>query len=306
MMIKESSTALETGRVLEQLETDGVAVLPGFIAGEQLAAMQRAFESRLRRLRWNDFDGFEKTERFRDMVQDVLMLDQGFVDIALHPLVKETLSAYIGPRYCLVEAKGWRSRPTMRKFHGWHGDAWYDQKKVAGLPKEVKLAFYLTDVKTGAFQYIKGSHRQHQPRLWRNDELAAFPREQFVEVAGTAGTAFLFDTTGIHGQSSPILEPRNAVFLNYHDPDVPLQQEDIDYYRYHPLHLNAAFLGGLTAEDYRVLGFGHKAHYVPAFEREPRYEFLQRLQRATLETSLFLSDFTGRVRARWQRIAGQK
>jgi ectoine hydroxylase-related dioxygenase (phytanoyl-CoA dioxygenase family) len=306
MMIKESSTALETGRVLEQLESDGVAVLPGFIAGEQLAAMQRAFESRLRRLRWNDFDGFEKTERFRDMVQDVLMLDQGFVDTALHPLVKETLSAYIGPRYCLVEAKGWRSRPTRRKFHGWHGDAWYDPKKVAGLPKEVKLAFYLTDVKTGAFQYIKGSHRQHQPRLWRNDELAAFPREQFVEVAGAAGTAFLFDTTGIHGQSSPILEPRNAVFLNYHDPDVPLQQEDIDYYRYHPLHLNAAFLGGLTVEDYRVLGFGHKAHYVPAFEREPRNEVLQRLQRATLETSLFLSDFAGRVRARLQRITGQK
>src|SRR6266567_463350 len=83
--------------VLQQLEQDGLAVLPGFIQGERLADMQRAFESRLKRLRWNDFDGYEKTERFRHMVQDVLTLDQGFVDLALHPLLKDTVRRYVGP-----------------------------------------------------------------------------------------------------------------------------------------------------------------------------------------------------------------
>ncbi len=114
-MAIESIEATGT-RVLEQLERDGLAVLPGFIQGEQLANMQRAFESRLRRLRWNDFDGYEKTERYRHMVQDVLTLDQGFVDVGIHPLVKETLRSYIGPSYELVEAKGWKSLPTRRMF----------------------------------------------------------------------------------------------------------------------------------------------------------------------------------------------
>ena len=78
---------------------------------------------------------------------------------------------------------------------------------------------------------------------------------------GPAGSAFLFDTSGTHRQGVPMLEPRQAVFYNYHDPDVPLQQEDIDYYRYHPLLLNAAFLGGLSPEDQRILGFGNKTNY---------------------------------------------
>jgi hypothetical protein len=59
--------------------------------------------------------------------------------------------------------------------------------------------------------------------------------------------------------------------LNYHDPDVPLQKEDVDYYRYHPLLLNAAFLGYLSEEDHRILGFGDKRNYVHAFIRQVKF-----------------------------------
>jgi hypothetical protein len=64
-----------------------------------------------------------------------------------------------------------------------------------------------------------------------------------------------------------MLEERQACFFNFHNPRVPLQQEDIDYYRYHPLILNAAFLGELTEEDQRILGFGNKTNFRPAFVR---------------------------------------
>src|SRR5262249_46032052 len=158
----------------------------------------------------------------------------------------EALREYVGERFELVEAKGWESLPTRRDFHGWHGDAWYDQGRVAGVPREVKLGLYLTDVKSGAFQYAKATHARVAPRPVRADALRAVPAAQVVQVTGPAGTAFLFDTSGIHRQSVPILEPRRAVFYNYHDPLVPLQAEDVAYYRYHPLLLNAAFLGGLT------------------------------------------------------------
>src|SRR6266403_2473085 len=232
-----------------ELENTGIAVLPPIVRPQQLHSMQAAFEVRLKRMLWNNFDGYRKTEPYRHMVEDVLLLDQGFVDLALHPLVKHILTRYLGTRYELTEAKGWRSMPTKYDFHGWHGDTWYDQATQQTIHREIKLAMYLTDVRSGAFKFIKGSHRQQHPRLVKNYEVKD---AQIFEVKGPAGTAFLFDTSAIHRQGVPMLETRQALFYNYHDPKVPLQQEDLIAYRYHPLLLNAAFLGNLSAEDQRI------------------------------------------------------
>jgi ectoine hydroxylase-related dioxygenase (phytanoyl-CoA dioxygenase family) len=220
--------------------------------------------------------------------------------------VAETLRAYVGERYQLVEAKGWRSVPTRRVFHAWHADSWYDKQKVTGIPREAKLGLYLTDVDSGAFRYIRASHRQHQPRDWRNDEIEAFPSESITVVKGVAGTAFLFDTTGIHGQSWPIPERRHAVFFNYHDPAFALQQEDIDGGRYMPLLLNAAFLGNLTAEQQRVLGFGDRTNFNPAFARKARHVRFQSAHARTLAAKMILDEFGNRVLARLRRIAGRR
>jgi hypothetical protein len=292
-----------------ELEQRGIVLLPNLLTKEQLRGMQEAFAVRLRRMRWNDVDGYEKTESYRHMVQDVLTLDQGFVDLALHPLVTEILGEYLGTQYELVEAKGWKSLPTRTDFHGWHGDAWYDQKQIQDLPREVKLAVYLTDVKSGAFNYIVGTHRRQHPRAVKNSEVQDVPHSRIVELNGPAGTAFMFDTTGIHRQGAPVLEERHAVFLNYHNPDVPLQQEDLDYYRYHPLLLNAAFLGKLSVEDQRVLGFGNKTNYVHAFERHPRHlalqQSFQRLLTAKLHVDYVVQRVTGKLRRTWHAASKQ-
>lgn len=296
-MISTSATEVCTA-----LETDGIVLLPDFVPAAQLANMQRAFASRLKHLRWNDVDGYEMNERYRLMVQDVLILEQGFVDVALHPVVKETLRDYIGPRFELVEAKGWKSLPTRRDFHGWHGDAWYDQSKVDYIPREVKLAVYLTDVETGYFEYIRGSHQKQAPRTVKNFELGNIDSALIVKAKGKAGTAILFDTSGIHRQSVPILEERHAIFLNYHDPFVPLQSEDIEYYRYHPLLLNAAFLGGLDDEDRRILGFGNKANLAPFFERTTPHKRYHTKIEKSYRTFLQIRELKDRVQARLQRM----
>lgn len=260
--------ATEVDAFASELDTNGIVILPNLVSAEQLRDLQRAFESRLRRMRWNNFEGFQKTERHRHMVEDVLLLDQGFVDLALHPFVTQILNTYLGTNYELTEAKGWKSLPTKRDFHGWHGDSWYDQTIETKIHREIKLAMYLTDVHSGAFNFIKGSHGKQHPRHVKNHDVEHFPGTQFSELTGPAGTAFLFDTSGIHRQGVPMLEPRQAIFYNYHDPRVRLQTEDVSYYRYHPLLLNAAFLGGLSSEDQRILGFGNKTNFQPAFERQ--------------------------------------
>lgn len=292
----------EIARLTCELEKNGVVVLPDLVSQTTLRAMQDAFAARLLRLRWNNFDGYQKTEPYRHMVEDVLLLEQGFVDIALHPIVKGVLNRYLGNEYELTEAKGWKSLPTKRDFHGWHGDAWYDQSQTREIHKEVKLAVYLTDVRSGAFNYIKGTHRQQHPRLVANAELRSVDASQVAEMTGPAGTAFLFDTSGIHRQSVPMLEERRACFFNYHNPRVPLQPEDIAYYRYHPLLLNAAFLGGLTDEDQRILGFGNTTNFRPAFVRASRPSIFYGAFSAAYNAEVRIRNLSQRVVTRARRM----
>ena len=292
----------QSSQLTSELETNGIVVLPNLLSAGQLQNMQKAFAVKLHRMRWNNIDGYQKTELYRHMVEDVLLLDQGFVDLALHPLVKDILNSYLGMHYELTEAKGWKSLPTKRDFHGWHGDAWYDQTTESEIHREVKLAVYLTDVRTGAFNYIKGSHRQQHPRMVKNHEVTDLMASQIVELTGAAGTAFLFDSSGIHRQGVPMLEPRQAVFLNYHDPRVSLQEEDVAYYRYHPLLLNAAFLGNLSSEDQRILGFGNKTNFQPAFERHTGPPVGYKAFNAAYDAQLGITSLRERIGARLKRV----
>jgi len=286
----------------KELDANGVVVLPSIISAEQLREMQHAFAARLQYVRWNNFDGYQRTELYRLMIEDVLLLAQGFIDLAVNPLVKAILSRYLGQSYQLTEAKGWRSLPTAYDFHGWHGDTWYEQSEGTPIHREIKLAMYLTDVRSGAFKFIKASHRKQHPRNLKRAEVESLPMSELVEMKAPAGTVFMFDTSIIHRQSIPMLEPRHAVFYAYHDASVTLQKEDVAYYRYHPLLLNAAFLGDLSAEDQRILGFGDKRNLQPAFVRNGKPSTLQRMIATANAVDLRMRHLRERVSARIQRL----
>lgn len=288
------------------LETDGCVRLPRLVDGDTFREMQDVFASRLRSMRWNNCDGYERGERMRLTVQDVLTLSQGFVDLALHPLITSVLDDYLGTNYCLCEAKGWKSLPTTRDFHGWHSDMWYDQSKVADrVPREVKVALYLTDVTSGAFQYIKGSQGK-PPHHLKKDDVASLPLDQLEEFTGPAGTVVMFDTSGVHRQAVPILEPRHAIFYNYHDSAIPLQEEDVEYYRYHPLLLNAAFLRDMTPESMRILGFGDKTHYQAGFARSHSHPWFHGTMTSLFGAKLWLNEWNARVLGKLGRVLGRK
>jgi hypothetical protein len=302
--LHSSKGSSQVDDLFSRLDHDGLVVLPQLIQPQSLRAMQEAFAARLQRVRWNNLEGYQKTEPYRHMVEDVLTLDQGFVDLALHPLVKDVLNRYLGEQYELTEAKGWKSLPTKIDFHGWHGDAWYEQTNATEIYREVKLAVYLSDVRSGAFNYIKGSHRKQHPRVVKNTELRGVESSRIAELPGPAGTAFLFDTSGIHRQGVPMLEERQACFFNYHNPSIALQQEDFHYYRYHPLILNAAFLGELTEDDQRILGFGNKTNFRPAFVRSAQPSVFHRALSSAYGAELRLKKLKAMIGARLKRTLG--
>lgn len=273
------------------LKRDGIVVLPDLVKPEVLADMGAAFSRALMRMRLNDIDGYQKTERMRDVVDDILLLDQGFVSLPIEPFIADVVRRYVGADFQLVECKGWRSRRTLKDWHGWHGDAWYDQSSVTDIPRELKLGLYLSDVNSGGFAYLKGSHRKVAPQSIPLRDIGSVWKQEQVLVTGRAGSAFLFDTSGIHRQSTPMLEPRLAVFYCYHNASLPLQAEDVAYGRYHPLLLNAAFLGGLSLEQQRILGFGNRRNL--GRERRPAlHPVLDRLFSTLLETSLVWNELT--------------
>jgi hypothetical protein len=157
-------------------------------------------------------------------------------------------------------------------------------------------------VQSGAFNYIKGSHRKQHPRLVKNHEVSDVERSRIAELSGPAGTAFLFDTSGIHRQSVPMLDERRACFFNYHDPKIAIQQEDLNYYRYHPLILNAAFLGELSDQDRRILGFGNKANFNPTFVRPANPSVFYRAFTAAHAAEIRLKNIKERINARLNRM----
>ena len=265
--------ATERDVIVTALERDGITPIDGLLAPEALAAMQDAYRRVLGHLSWSTTRGFQQTDPYRRMVEDILTLDPTFQALALHPRLQAILREYLGPDYVLTEVKGWETVATRADFHGWHNDAWYDHE-LPQVPREVKLGLYLTDVQTGHFTYIKGTHVDNRHRHWNDREIADL-RDRITDMKGPAGSMFLFDTAGIHRQSSPCLAPRWVVMYNYHDIRVPLQKLDVSAYRYHPLILNSAFLGGLSTEEQRILGFGNRSQYQDAHPLEVRHPRLQ-------------------------------
>lgn len=257
-MIHTANTSYTADALLHDLERDGIVALPPMLEPEALAGLQDSFERVLEQPAFNTWCGYEQNEKWRLLVENALTVDPAVVRLALNPLLKSVLRRYIGPGFALTEARGWKTIQTTTEFHGWHNDAWYDEGAVEAQqrPREIKLAMYLTDVESGHFSYIPGSHKPAGPaRHWSPREVEPM-LDRRRDMLGKAGTAFLFDTAGIHRQTTPVLKPRNVLFLNFHSPSIRIQALDREYGRYQPLLLNAAFLPPMDDEDRTILGFG--------------------------------------------------
>ena len=83
---------------------------------------------------------------------------------------------------------------------------------------------------------------------------------------------------------------------------MPLQQEDIDYYRYHPLQLNASFLGHLSEEDQRVLGFGNSSNFQRGYRCSAARASFQTLMERSHDAQVLLAEFYERVKGKLRRL----
>jgi hypothetical protein len=65
--------------------------------------------------------------------------------------------------------------------------------------------------------------------------------------------------------------------------------------------LNAAFLGKLSGEDQRILGFGNKTNFQPCFERQTRIPFAHKAFGAAFSAQLRARELRQRMGAKLRR-----
>ena len=251
------NTPIDPDALLATLERDGVVRLPlPLLGGAALERVQSEWAARVAHIQHNGQAGYEARDPFRRIVHDALTVSPDLTRAALHPSIVEVVRRYVGADAALTEAKGWRTMPTELDFHGWHNDAWYDPD-LDHVPRQLKLAVYLSDVTSGAFAYAPGTHGQRAHRHYSEAEVDAFARDPVV-LDAPAGHAFLFDVSGVHRQTVPVLTARDAVFIVFHDPSVPLQAADVAASRYRPALVPVDALDGMTPDQLRLLGVGRR------------------------------------------------
>lgn len=286
---------------LNKLEQDGILIIPNFVSGELLKSMQNSFTNNLTKLNFNSTIGFQRYEMYRDYVEDLLSIDPSFVKFAVNPFVMDIVKSYISTDAIVQECRGWQTRIVKEQFHAWHKDGWYDKNIYMNTnpPKQLKAMIYLTDVETGPFSYIKGSHRNisTNPNILHehfSNEFIKNHEQDIVHAIGKAGTVIIFDTSGVHCQHSPNLSLRHAVLYTFNIPNISIDQSELDYGRYMPLLIRNEFIDDtFSIDQLKFLGFLQKAK--PAFnpQKYTRYSTLASLIRFELEATIYFHYYVG-------------
>lgn len=207
--------------VARELREDGLSFLPtGTLSPQAVAAVHAHLKGRPVIDQYDgvsayDIDGAvpRQSTKLYYRAEDLLGCRE-LVALANSPLVLDAVGAVLGTRPTIASFQAWW---TLGEHFG--GQVHFDDayhRDVDDL-RFIKLFAYLTDTheRNGAHSFVRGSHRSTQFTrrgiISDDDVRAAYPAHDILTVAGTAGTAFLEDTWGIH---RPLLatEGRRLIF----------------------------------------------------------------------------------------------
>lgn len=219
--------------LLEELDREGIAIVPGYLPADQVAAMLAGADEVIRKAK----DG-ELTDRtftiqpdiiFRiGRVDELIPATRPFFD---DPVIRGVMEAYLSPRVASFrhELENRFGLSKMAQADLFHFDNW----------RPICKAFlYLVDVgeENAPFRYLRGSHRDGS---WRTrhaiefdaggtsgryghffpQEIRALQEQQGWEEAvctGKAGTLILADFRGLH-RGTPLKSGRRVLLNNTFD-----------------------------------------------------------------------------------------
>ena len=201
----------------DALRRDGIALLPGYFQGAQLARLQAAFEKTVA--------GRRNPYTPDSLINLAFMTeDTAFLEAALDDLLLEIIAGYYGRRFAIARVNATRLEPTAPLRDGsyqWHHDA---------RGRQVHLMILLNDLAADSqrMSYLRGSHTRYYTHARAHAHGSRFEDEVRValgqnevttgrvcEVCGPAGTAALFDANGLHSGNRNLNGKRDTLIFAY-------------------------------------------------------------------------------------------
>jgi hypothetical protein len=209
--------AVDRSAILRTLDTDGIAVLPERLS-VQVAEMKRFLRDRPLVLRSGELVDRKRVPpgcTMADYQLETVLNCPHVLALANSDFLIRTATQYIGCLPTISTLRIWWTFPgsERQEVHSFHRD----REDWRGLTVFV----YLGDVDKGSgpHHFVRGSHRTRPERFWRAHEVEAlekaFGRDAILAVTGSAGTAFLTDSIGIHAGPAPIDQPRLVLQVAY-------------------------------------------------------------------------------------------
>lgn len=218
-------TPAEGTELIERLCRDGLVMLPGFLDSAQLDRARAAVESQFNPELGKGME-FRNRGKFYACTQPLAICPE-FVSAAFSPDLLNLVGGYFRRVPFLSESDFRRVLPLdmaqheldNEKFAKGHSSShWhYDLRG-----RQIKVMIYLTDVGPDDqnFAYCLKSHTgfksvKYENSRFTDDKLAQMGLEP-LECLGSAGTAIIFDTNGIHRLRRRPSRVRDSVTFNYH------------------------------------------------------------------------------------------
>lgn len=187
----------------KSFDANGFLILPGFFKGEQLAALNSAYEIEINK---KNPHPFLKQICFNAAVDE---LDPQSFDTVFTASTEEHLQALIryhfGQYQCVAAMRGYKQLPTSEVlYRAWD---YHQDLKTKGPTGEIKMMILLTDVQPEgqAMRVIPGSHKYHwftqtqQDTKYSLDEALGYSNNGCATICyGPPGTVILFDTNILH------------------------------------------------------------------------------------------------------------
>lgn len=203
-----------------ELYRDGVLMFPGFLTGEQAAALRDILSGLPCRDPW-------KPERGTFALADA-PAGTHVADIAQTPLLKAVHDIAFDERLIALATVYFGSVPYVDSVQAWWSLSGNDEPEEAenfhrdnDAIRFLKFFLYLTDVGEGQgpHKFVRGSHVE--PKLLGTNRLTdtavenAFGSDRILTMTGRAGDAFVEDTFGVHKGQLPVSGTRLLLQVRY-------------------------------------------------------------------------------------------
>ncbi len=174
----------------EELDREGVLILPSYLGNEDLQACIEDY-SHVRNVK-------NEADQYTWIDPSHLKCSIPFSKLATDPMLVGLTSYYWGKDVSLARVEAYILRPYESSEYGsfqWHHDCEH---------KRIKVMTLLTDVEADGqrMEYLPGTHKTW--RTWKNYDESRYTDEEVsqhqrkISCHGPAGTVVLFDTNGIH------------------------------------------------------------------------------------------------------------